>query len=279
MFSFWIKLCTIWCSFNWPLYCNKTTHSPDHSPTHSFTSWWHGAKVTFDPLRHRPGAILYSKVGPRKVILRSLMAANTGFQWYLSKAPFTQSCHLRATFERPEKKVIRTPSGHQIQEIMFLCNCYSTTHVPSWTTKNWCSGTTCHARKRVEAEPLPWLPKSPNGGRVVATVIAQWTLLIDQRRQNSGTREPEVSLKLINIVYTSTHFLQGDQWPTGVANGDTCAFHLPPLGDLWATNFLGALCATILNMLKTLRRPWRPWRGLDILWATLERHRQLFGFL
>ena len=51
---------------------------------------------------------------------------------------------------------------------------------------------------------------------------------------------------------------------------------MPPLSDLWATDLLGDLCATVLNMLKTSRRPWRPWRCLNVLCTTLERPRQPF---
>ena len=76
-------------------------------------------------------------------------------------------------------------------------------------------------------------------------------------------------------------FLRGDQWSTPMHpfcdHDDASAFLLPPLSDPWATDLLGDLCATVLNMLKTSRRPWRPWRGLHALWATLERPRQTFS--
>ena len=65
----------------------------------------------------------------------------------------------------------------------------------------------------------------------------------------------EASLKLIHNVYNSTHFLRGDQWPTPVHpfcdHGNACALLLPPLNDRWATDLLGDLCVTVLNMLKT----------------------------
>ena len=130
------------------------------------------------------------------------------------------------------------------------------------------------------AEGLPW---SPNGGTVVATVIAQWTLLVGQRRHNGGTRKAEALLKFIHNVHNSTYCLRGDQWPTTVHpfchHGDVCAFLLPPLSDLWATDLLGDLCATVLNMLKTSRRPWPPWRCLNVLCTTIERPRQPFCLL
>ena len=54
---------------------------------------------------------------------------------------------------------------------------------------------------------------------------------------------------------------------------------LSPLSDFWATDLLGDLCTTILDMLKTSLRPWRTWRGLNVLCATLERPRQPFSLL
>ena len=47
------------------------------------------------------------------------------------------------------------------------------------------------------AQVLPW---SLNGSTVVATVIAQWTPLVGQRRHNDGFMKAGVSLKLIHTV-------------------------------------------------------------------------------
>ena len=130
------------------------------------------------------------------------------------------------------------------------------------------------------AEGLQW---SRNGVTVVATVIAQWTLFVGQRRHNGSTRKAEALLKLIHNVHNSTYFLRGDQWPTTVHpfchHGDVCAPLLPPLSDPWATDLLGDLCATVVNMLKTSWRPWRPWRCLNVLCTTIERPRQPFCLL
>ena len=111
---------------------------------------------------------------------------------------------------------------------------------------------------------------------MVATVIAQRTLLVGQRRHNGGTQEAETSPKLMYNVYDSTHFLQGNQWLTPVhlfcKHGYVCAFILP----VCVTNFLSDLCAIVLNMLKTSLQSWHPWQGLNILFATLEGLRQPF---
>ena len=139
----------------------------------------------------------------------------------------------------------------------------------------------------MEAEPLPWLldqelPWSPNGRTVVAAVIAQCTLLVGQRRHNGCTMKADASLKLKQFVYTSAHFYGATNGrPLCIHSAITAiyAFHLPPLSDLWAINLLDDLSATVLNMLKTSRRPWRLWRGLNVLCATLERPRQTLGLL
>ena len=70
---------------------------------------------------------------------------------------------------------------------------------------------------------------------MVTTVIAQWALLVGQRKHSGGTMEAEESLKLIQSIYNGTHFSRGDQWPTPVQpvfdHGDAHALLLPPLSD------------------------------------------------
>ena len=107
------------------------------------------------------------------------------------------------------------------------------------------------------AQVLPW---SPNGGPVVATVIAQWTLLVGQMRHNGGTRKAEASLKLIHNVHNATHHFYG------ATNDQPLCIH-------------SKTTPTVSNMLKTSRRPSRPWRCLNVLCTTLERPRQPFGLL
>ena len=158
-------------------------------------------------------------------------------------------CYLWATRKSenwPGRSVVT-----QTQKVLFLYNCCSTTLVSSLNDRKCCSGRTGRAMeaewRQSHCHGLLW---SPNGG----TVIAQWTQLVGLRRYSGDRREAEASLKLIHNVYNSTHFLWSDQWPNPVHpfcdHGDTCAFLLPPLSDLWATDLLGDLCATVLNMLK-----------------------------
>ena len=71
---------------------------------------------------------------------------------------------------------------------------------------------------------LPW---SPNGGTVVDTVIAQWTLLVGQRKHSVGTMEAEASRKLIHNVYNNTHEF------TGLPMADPCASILRSLRCLY----------------------------------------------
>ena len=202
----------------------------------------------------------------------------------IRKAPFTQGCDLRATFERPEKW-----SGHsmvaQTQKVPFLCNCCSTTLVPSLNDQSCCSGITGRAK---EAE---WRQNHCQGGPMIAVVVewrhsgrhsdlsmdatdpakeAQWWYKLGRQKRRSNSWY--IMFKTVRL------YLRGDQWPTIVRpfcdHGDACAFLLPPLSDLWATDLLGDLCATVLNMLKTSRRPWRPWRCMNVLSTTIERPRQ-----
>ena len=124
------------------------------------------------------------------------------------------------------------------------------------------------------AQGLPW---SPNGGAAVATVIVPWTLLVGQRRHNSGTREAEASLKLKTNYYNRTCFYGATSGrPLCIHSATTVIRVPPPLSDLWGTDLLGDLCAPVLFMIKTSRRPWR---GLNGLCTTLEQPRQTFGLL
>ena len=168
-----------------------------------------------------------------------------------AKAPFTQGCDLRATFERPED----AQDAQWSPKPRKCCFCVTAAARPlclPWMTKSAVVAQQVAQRRQSGgrtiakvAEELPW---SPDGDTVVATVIAQWTLLVGQRRHNGGTRKAEALLKLIHNAHNSTYFSRDDQWPTTVHpfchHGDVCAFPLPPSSDLWATNLLGDLCAT-----------------------------------
>ena len=88
------------------------------------------------------------------------------------KAPFTTGCHLRAIFGRPE-----TYEDAQTQKVLFLCNCCSTTVVPSLNHQNCCIGTTrSHKGVGVDAEPLSWWLKGCRGRRMEAQWSPQWSL-------------------------------------------------------------------------------------------------------
>ena len=170
------------------------------------------------------------------------------------------------------------------QKVLFLCNCCRTTLVPSLNDQNCCSGTTGRAKK------AEWRQNHCHGGSSVA-VVAEWrhSGRHSNRSMDAIGRPKEAQWwhkggrRVAQIDRQCSHFLLGDKWPTTVHpfcdHGDVCACILPPLSDLWATDLPGDLCATVWNMLKTSRRPWRPWRCLNFLCATLERPRQPFGLL
>ena len=168
------------------------------------------------------------------------------------------------------------------QKVLFLCNCCSTTLVPSLNDQRCCSDTTGRAKK------AEWRQNHCHGGSSVAVVAEWWHSGRHSDRSMDAIGRPKEAQwwykegrRVAQIDTQCSHFLLGDQWPTTVHpfcdHGDECAFILPPLSDLWATDLLGDLCATVLNMLKTSRRPWRPWRCLNVLCATLERPRRPFG--
>ena len=92
----------------------------------------------------------------------------------------------------------------QTKKVLFLCNCCSTTHVPSLNDQILCNGTTGRTK---EAECRQ--NHCQGGGTMVATAIVQWTLLVGQRRHNGGTRKAEASLKSIHNVHNSTHLFTG----------------------------------------------------------------------
>ena len=155
--------------------------------------------------------------------------------------------------------------------------------MPSLNDQSCFGGTTGRAK---EAE---WRQNHCQGGSRFA-VIVEWRHRgrhSDRSIDAIGPKEAEWwykegrSFAEINTQCSQQYaFLRGDQWPTTVHpfsdHGDVCAFLLPPLSDIWATDLLGDLCATFFNMLKTSRRPWRPWRCLNVLCTTLERPRQPF---
>ena len=92
------------------------------------------------------------------------------------------SCHLWAT-----KTMTKSPKPR------ILCNCHIMTLVPSWTTKTGVVAQQVAQRRKSGGRTVGMvaqgLNRSLNGGRVVATVIAQWTLLVGQMRHNGCTRK------------------------------------------------------------------------------------------
>ena len=187
------------------------------------------------------------------------------------------SCHLCATIKWLGRSVVAGT-----QKVLFLCNCCRTTLVPSLNNQSCCSGTTGRAKK------AGWRQNHCHGGPSVAVVAEWWHSGRHSHRSMDAIGRPNEAQwwnkegrRVAQIDAQCSHFLLADQWPTTVHpfcdQGNVCAFILPPLSDRWATDLLGDLCATVLNMLKNSRRPWRPWRCLNVLCATLERPRQPFG--
>ena len=214
---------------------------------------------------------------------RSCMASALISRTYGStKAPFTQGFDLRAIFEeRPEKNI---RAFAQNQNFLFMCNCWNTTLVPSSNHQSCCSGTSrtngaewrhnyCHGGSRVDVvaeckhigvhsccsmDATAWLKETQscyNGGRSIAQMDKQ-------------------CLQEYAFFYGATN---GRPVCIHSATTAMCAFPLPSLSDLRSTDRLGDLYAAVLKMLKSSRRPWRPWRrGLNVLCATVEEPRHNF---
>ena len=138
-----------------------------------------------------------------------------------------------------------------------------------------------HKGGRTKAES-PW---SPNGGRVVVTVIVQSTLLEAQRSHRGGRNVVHIeglSFAVERVTWRSlTDHCASILQPRRCSCVPSASFErplsdqpprspsLPP-----STNLLGDPSATVLNMFKTWWRPWRPWRLLNVLCTTFERPRQ-----
>ena len=94
------------------------------------------------------------------------------------RTSYTQGCDLCATVERPENWPGRSVVT-QTQKVMLLCNCCSITAVRSLNHRKCCSGTTGRAKEaewswNIAMVAQGW-PRSPNRGRVIGTVITQWS--------------------------------------------------------------------------------------------------------
>ena len=162
--------------------------------------------------------------------------------------------HRDATIVPPlsDQKMVRKLSGRPNQKFCFCVTAAARPVCLPWTTKSAVMEQQVAQRRqsghRTIAKVAQGLPWSPNGGTMGATVNAQWTLLVGQRRHSGGTRKTEASLKLIHNVHNSRHVLRGDQWPTTVH----------PFCDHGDHGV-------------------RAWRCLNVLCTTFERPRQPLG--
>ena len=121
--------------------------------------------------------------------------------------------HWAATFVPPLRDQKNGQDAQWSPKPRKFCFCVNATARPlclPWMTKSAVMAQQVAQRRQSGgrtiakvAERSPW---SPNGGSVVATVIAQWTLSVRQRRHNGGTRKAEALLKLIHNVHNRTYF-------------------------------------------------------------------------
>ena len=206
---------------------------------------------------------------------------NGGF--WLNKPPL----HRAATFVPPlsdQKRLSGRLVVAQTQKVMSLCNCCSTILVPSLNHPNCCSGKTGRTKE------AKWR-QNHCGSRVV--VVAEWghTGCHSGRLKDAISRPKEAqwwckrgrSSAQIDAQYLQQVFYGAtDDRPLCIHCATTpmrvClrpAFFERPVSDRpprWPF-------VTVLNMFKTSRRPWHPWRGLNVLRATFERPWQPSGLL
>ena len=122
------------------------------------------------------------------------------------------------------------------QKVLFLCNCCSTTLVPSLNDQSCCSGTTDRTKK------AEWRQNHCHGGSSVA-VVAGWRQSVRHsdrsmdaigrpKEAHGGTRKADVSLKLI-------HNVRIFYWATNgrplCIHSATTAMCVPSSCLLWAT--------------------------------------------
>ena len=168
----------------------------------------------------------------------------------------------------------------QTQKVLFLCNCCSTTLVPSLNDQICCNGATGRAK---EAEPLPRWLKGCRGHWMEAQWSPLWSLNGRYRSAKGGTMVVQGRQKRCSnwyTVFTTVRIFYGatNGRPLYIHSA-TMAMCVPSSCLLRATCERPTSSATVLNMLKTSRRPWRPWRCLNVLCTTIERQRQPFCLL
>ena len=124
---------------------------------------------------------------------------------------------------------------------------------------------------RVEAEPLPGWLKGCRGRRMEAQWSPQWSLNRRYWSAKGSTMVVQVQGRQKRrsnwyTVCTAVRIFTGrpmsDHYVSILQPRWCTCFHLPPLSNLWATDLLGDLCATVLNMASMAgsERPvYQPW--------------------
>ena len=155
----------------------------------------------------------------------------------------------------------------------------------------WATKTAIHSGTTGRVRAAEWMQSHRHAGSRVA-VVAEWrhsghhsvrsldAIGRPKEAQYSGTRsEAEASLKL--MFTHGTHFYGSTNGRPLCIHPTTKVMDVPSSCLLWATcewpTSSVSFVRLVLNMLKTSRRPWRPWRGLHVLCAAIERPKQPFG--
>ena len=162
-------------------------------------------------------------------------------------------CDLRATFVRPLKWLGRSVVAGT-QKVMFLCNCCSTTLVPSKNDQSCCNGTTGRTKK------AEWRQNHCHGGLSVA-VVAEWRhsgrhsdRSMDAIGRPKDTMVVQGRQTCRSNWYTMFAFFTGlpmaDHWPLCIHSATT-AMCVPSSCLLWATCERPTSSATFVRLFWT----------------------------
>ena len=174
-------------------------------------------------------------------------------RWYV-KPPL----HRAATFVPPLSDQKNAQDAQWSPKPRKFCFCVTAAARPlclPWTTKSAVVAQQVAQRRQsggktiaMVAEGLQW---SLNGGTVVATVIAQWTLLVGQRRHNGVTRKADALLKLMHNVNNRRIFYGATNGRPLCIHSATMAMCVPPSCLLWATRERPTSSATFVRLFWT----------------------------
>ena len=142
------------------------------------------------------------------------------------KAPFTQGCDLLATFERPEKLPGR-PMLAWTRKSNFCVTAAARSLCLPWTTKTAVETRQVAQRRHIGGRGIAvvaqGIPRSPNGGTVVTTVIARRWVCLPSCLIWVTCERPASSATFLLLFWTHSkrygdHGVHGVAWTSSVCH-------------------------------------------------------------